>query len=174
MPIGRYVAALVDFVVWVVTMGAAAWTTDTAVRFGLGWSSPAPLEHRDAVTILAVGFGAFVANLCLAAYAARGRSPGKALLGLKLVAADSFEKPGWARGLVRSSFQAGPYLGGFTVFTGVHDAFAGTRIVTRDERRRVDSLGLDDEDLGVPAWKVGLAVLLHGFFAFVFMMIAAL
>jgi hypothetical protein len=174
VPTGRYLAALVDFVVWAVTMGAAAWTTDTAVRVGLGWSSPAPLEHRDAVTILSIGFGAFVANLCVAAYAARSRSPGKALFGLKLVAADSFEKPGWARGLVRSSFQAGPYLGGITVLTGVHDAFAGTRIVSRDERRPVDPLGLDDEDLGVPAWKVGLAVLLHGFFAFVFMMIAAL
>ena len=33
------------------------------VRFGLGWPSPAPIEHRDTVTILTVGFGALVANL---------------------------------------------------------------------------------------------------------------
>jgi len=174
VPIGRYLAALVDFPIWALTMGAAAWTTDTVVRVGLGWPSPAPIEHRDTVTILSIAFGALVANLCLAAYAARGRSPGKALFGLHVVAADTFEKPGWARGLVRSSLQAGPYMGGLTVLTGLHDRFAGTRIVSRDERRPVDPLGLDVEDLGVPTWKVGAAGLLHAFFAFVFMVIAAL
>ncbi len=174
MPTGRFVAALIDFAAWAVTMGVVAWTTDTVVRFGLGWPSPAPIEHRDTVTILSIGSGALVANLCLAAYAAHGRSPGKALLGLKLVESDTFEPPGWARGFVRSSLQAGPYLGALTVLTGLHDRFAGTRIVSADERRPPDPLDLDDDDLGAPAWKVGAAVVLHAFFAFVFMIIAAL
>jgi hypothetical protein len=33
---------------------------------------------------------------------------------------------------------------------------------------------IEDPDVEVAGWKVGLAVLLHGFFAFVFMLIAAL
>ncbi len=174
MPIGRFIAALIDFPVWAITMGAAAWTTDTVVRFELGWPSPAPIEHRDTVTILSIGIGALIANLCLAACAAGGRSPGKALFGLKVVTADTFERPGWARGLVRSSLQAGPFLGALTVLTGLHDRFAGTRIVKRDERRPTNLVGLDDDDLGVPTWRVGAAVLLHAFFAFVFMLVAAL
>jgi uncharacterized RDD family membrane protein YckC len=145
------------------------------VRFGLGWPSPAPVDHSDTVTFLSVGFGALVASLSLAAYAAGGRSPGKALFGLKVVTADTFEKPGWARGLVRSSLQAGPGWGALTVLTGLHDRFAGTGIVRADDRRPVNDLQeLDDDDLGVAPWKVGAAVLLHAFFAFVFMIIAAL
>jgi len=156
-------------------MGAATWTTDTVVRFGLGWPSPAPVDSRDTLTIISVGCGALFANLCLAAYAANGRSPGKALLGLRLVAVDAIGRPGWGRGLVRSSLQAGPYMGALTILTGIHDAFAGTRIIAEEERRYVERLVQElDDDGFVASWKVGLAVLLHGFFAFVFMMIAAL
>ncbi len=175
-PPGRFIAAFIDFFVWAVTMGVATWTTDTVVRFALGWPSPAPLEYRDTLTILSVGCGAFCANLCLAGYAARGRSPGKALLGLRLVAAGDPDRPGWGRGLVRSSLQAGPYMGALTVLTGLHDVFAGTRIVAVDERRAVDRVthDQDDEGSGIALWKVGLAVLVHAFFAFVWMIIAAL
>jgi hypothetical protein len=145
------------------------------VRVALGWPSPAPVDHRDTVTMVSVGCGALIANLALAAFAARGRSPGKALLGLTLVARQDGERPGWWRGLVRSSLQAGPYAGALTVLTGVHDRFAGTQIVDADGARWLGRVReIEDPDVEVAGWKVGLAVLLHGFFAFVFMLIAAL
>ncbi len=175
-PPGRFIAAFVDCFVWAFTMVTAVWTTDTVARLLLSWSSPATVDHaRDTVSILSVGFGAFLSNLCLAAFAANGRSPGKPLLGLRLVGADD-DRPGWGRGLVRSSLQAGPYMGAFTVMTGLHDVFAGTRIVDPDERRPVNRLldEVDDASAGVAPWKVGLALILHLFFAFVWMMIAAL
>ena len=99
------------------------------------------------------------------------------MCGLRLVAWPGGGKPGLARGLVRSSLQAGPYMGALMVFTGAHDTFAGTRILTDEQWNRDYTLREPDPGTSrspVSAWKVALAIVLHVFVAFVYMIVAAI
>lgn len=62
------------------------------------------------------------------------------------------------------------------VLTGAHDAFAGTRIVLAKPRGTGATVGADGstDDSPVAAWKVGLAIGLHLFFALVYMIVGAI
>ena len=121
------------------------------------------------------GIAALCANLYLAVTAANGRSLGKAFQGLRLVVGESEAKPGLRRGLVRSSLEAVPYMGWLMLLTGAHDAFAGTRIVLAKPTGTEVTVGADGpiDDSPVAAWKVGVAICLHLFLTFVYMILGA-
>ena len=154
-------------------------------RAGLGVVNPTgpwPRDTRgDEVYDLLFGFAALCANVYLAISAAKGRSVGKALVGLRLVVTDRPGKPGLARGLVRSSLQAGPWMEALMVWTGARDAIAGTRIVA-DEQGAIEHDVRESEIPNgrsqVATWKVAvavaLAIALHLFSAFLYMLVAAM
>lgn len=165
-----------------VTVKLAHAVSGKPIRIG-----PEPGE----ITLYSFGFAALCANLYLAISNGAGRSVGKALTGLRLVVFPGPwpSRPGFARGLVRSALQAGPWMGALMVATGAHDAFAGTTIARVADNtawegwRRVRSAPSSKWDAAYPslrspsrmaAWKIALAVLLHLFFAMVNTVCAAL
>lgn len=99
-----------------------------------------------------------------------------AIVELRLVVGDSAAKPGLARGLVRSSLQAGPYMGALMVLSGAHDQFAGTRIVADKDvvDQAVREPAHPNRSHHVATWKVALAIVLHLFFALVYMIVGVL
>ena len=174
---GRFKSAWVDLAVWTLILVVVVGASETLARSAFGIPKPAGSHPRDELSLVAYGFAALCANLYLAVSAAKGRSVGKALLGLRLVVADDDAKPGLARGLVRSSLQALPYMGALMVLTGAHDSFAGTRIV-HAEQHRVEHFGQEcetpHEGSRVSQWKVALAIVVHLFAALVYMIVGAL
>jgi hypothetical protein len=144
-------------------------------------TGPIPNPGDFARLCLSFGVGGLCANLYLAISNGLGRSIGKTFLGLRLVvSAEHSRTPGFARGLVRSSLQAGPWMGALMLLTGAHDAFAGTTIVAAvDKSSEKEFVGTESRSLAtdvskVAAWKIALAVFLHVFFVYVFVFACAL
>ncbi len=176
-PPGRFKSAWADLVVWTTILWFGTWAFDKIARAGLGVPLSTGPDPRDGLGLLSFGFAALCANVYLAISAAIGQSVGKALFGLRLIVADRPAKPGLARGLVRSSLQAGPWMGALMVVTGIHDTFAGTRIVADESAwhdQTVQESELLNEGPHVATWRVVLAVALHLFFPFVYMVIGAI
>jgi uncharacterized RDD family membrane protein YckC len=174
---GRLQAAFADLIVWTAIWLSLAWLTDTLVRAVRHLPPPPGPDPRDGLVVFSFGLAALFANFYLAVSAANGWSVGKSMYGLRLVAWPDGGRPGLARGLVRSSLQGGPYMGLVTVWTGAHDTFAGTRIVTNQQWNRDYTLSEPDRENDtsrVPAWKVAFAIVLHVFFAFVYVIVAAI
>jgi len=140
-------------------------------------------DPRDEISVLAGGLAAVLANMYLAIANGAGRSLGKALNGLRLVVAvgSHVATPGFARGLVRSSLQAGPWMGIVMYYTGAHDRFAGTTILQEvdDSPLRQDSgVGAFADNMPnappMATWKIALAVVIHLFCGIVYMFVGAL
>ena len=135
---GRYKSAFADLIVWLLIYHLVARMTGTLTD-AIGFVyHPGPFQFNSIqgkVFLVMVGFCVLCANGYLAISAVNGRSIGKALFGLRVVVADRPGKPGLARGLVRSAFQRGPYMGALMVVTGFHDAIAGTRVVPMNKVR---------------------------------------
>jgi uncharacterized RDD family membrane protein YckC len=170
----RYVSALIDLAVWTIVLWLVWQGTMELAYARLGRPIHTGRDARDEITVLSFGFSALCANLYLAISNGAGRSVGKALTGLRLVAfAGQYPaRPGFARGLVRSALQAGPYMGVIMVATGFHDAFVGTTIV---QASKWDTPHPNPPILlRIPAWKIASAVFLHLFFAMVYVVIGAL
>jgi len=149
------------------------------------------VDPQDEITVLSGGFAALCANLYLAISNGMGRSVGKALTGLRLVtfAGPYPFKPGFARGLVRSALQAGPWMGAVMVAWGAHDRFAGTTIVQITDSaawerwwrdRSISSAPCDAPNASlsnprrIAIWKIAIAVVLHLFFVLVYMIVGAI
>jgi uncharacterized RDD family membrane protein YckC len=168
----RNVSALVDLVVWTAVLALVAWiTTELAYAF-LG--RPVHTEgrdNRDEISVASFGFAALCANLYLALSNGAGRSVGKAFCGLRLVVfvGPYPARPGFARGLVRSALQSGPWMGAIMWLTDFHDAFAGTTIV------EASKVGLPASNPPqIAGWKIAAAVLIHLFFAMVYVVVGAI
>ena len=181
---GRFKSAFADLIVWWLILFFVFWMSgELAAALGVvNPPGPRPRDTRgDEVYDLLFGFAALCANGYLAISAAIGRSIGKDHFGLRLVVADCPGKPGLTRGLVRSSLQAGPYMGALMVVTGLHDAIAGTRIVA-DEQGAIEHTVRESEIPNgrsqVATWKralvVALAIALHLFSALLYIIVAAL
>ena len=178
---GRFKSAFEDLIVWWLILFLIFWMTgELAAALGVvNPPGPRPRDTRgDEVYDLLFGFAALCANGYLAISAVNGRSIGKALFGLRLVVADRPGKPGLARGLVRSSLQACPYMAALMVVTGFHDAIAGTRVVA-DEQDAIEHAVRESE---IPngrsqaaTWEralvVILAIALHLFSVFLWMLL---
>lgn len=176
----RLTSAFIDLLVWTTIWLLLTVLLSALVRRMLGIAIPAGPDTRDTATVFCSGVGALFANLYLAISNGAGRSIGKAVTGLRLGVLSNHRmmSPGFARGLLRSALQAGPWMGALMVLTGWHDAIAGTTIVRvtgiydghgpRPEATR--RLHLPP----IAAWKIVMAVLLHAFFAFVFVLMSAI
>jgi uncharacterized RDD family membrane protein YckC len=180
----RVYSAAIDFVVWWLVVALVFVSSEELLRPALGIPGPAGPDPRDALTIYFVGFGVVCANLYLAVSNGRGRSIGKALTGLRLIARGAHPpaKPGFLRGFVRSAVTAPPYLGLALAAAGPHDAMAGTSIcrVSDDaiwdgSRFRTDESALASSTApGIALWKIVVAVLVHAVVPFFYMIVAAL
>jgi len=176
-PLGRrLLSAVVDFVVWTTIWLPGIWLISDIGHLALG--VPSEWESADTITLVSVGLGTLLANAYLAVSNGLGQSVGKAVTGLRLIVSDDGSAvPGLARGVVRSSLQAGPYMGALMVVTGLHDRFARTRIVTgaRVPDPEPERAGTATARVpGPPTSTIVVAVGLHLFFAFVFMVVAVL
>lgn len=179
----RFASAAVDLVLWtgIWILGMLLFTEIGYAVFGKPIQTGN--DPRNEITVLAGGISAVCANLYLAIANGAGRSLGKALNGLRLVVivGPHVARPGFARGLVRSALQAGPWMGIVMYCTGVHDRFAGTTIIQEvdDSPLRQDS-GVDafaDDMPNAPPiaiWKIALAVVIHLFCGIVYMFVGAL
>lgn len=169
---GRLGAAFIDLVAWTTIWLLVGWATDEIVHLSVP-RSPGP--PPDVVDVVAFGFGALCANLYLAMSAAQGRSLGKAMVGVRLIEATDGGRPGWARGIIRSSMQAGPFMGALMIVTGAHDRLAGTRIVLDQYQPAAPARRTDHRNhvAGVATWKIMLAVIFHLFCAPVYTILLA-
>ena len=179
LPYRRILSALIDLVVWMMVLIGTMGVLLGLARIALGIRPPFEVE------LCLYGIGALCANLYLAISNGTGRSVGKALTGLRLVVfvGQYPVRPGFARGLVRSSLQAGPCMGALMFCAGLHDTIAGTKIVQvvdatawdRWEARSISSLNSDAvfPNVACPPriaiWKIAMAVLFHLFSAMVYM-----
>lgn len=185
----RVLSALVDLVVWVAVVYLVWFVTSelaASASFGrlIGFGGSYPPDEE---VLYYGGFSFLCANLYLGISNGAGRSVGKALTGLRLVVfvGPYPARPGFARGLVRSALQ-NPVIGAVMVATGAHNAFSGTTIArvadhTASEGwwggRSLSSSKWDPAYASLPsppriaAWKIAVAVLLHLFFATVFVLI---
>lgn len=173
----RMTSAFVDLLVWTAIWLLLAVSLSALVHRMFGIAIPTGSDTRDTASVICSGIGALSANLYLAISNGAGRSIGKAVTGLRLAVRSDHHMltPGFARGLLRSSLQAGPWMGALMVLTGWHDAVAGTTIARFTE---IDIQHSSRSEAArcprIAAWKIMLATLLHGFFGFVYVVISAI
>jgi hypothetical protein len=179
----RFFSALIDLVIWATVLLVTVVTINALAHIALlGIPTPTEIRRYDYYVFwFSNGIGALCGNLYLAIANGAGRSVGKALTGLRLVifVGQYPVRPGFARGLVRSGLQTGPYMGALMLLTGWHDTIAGTKIVQvadatawdRWEAGSTSSLNSKavfpnvPRPLRIAPWKITMAVLSHLFFA---------
>lgn len=131
--IARWTSAAIDLVVWYAIWAGGSTFYDI-------WRQGESKIVKDEFTMVAGGLFALLANMYLAVGAASGASLGKLIMRLRLVSirGHSISRPGISRGLVRSAYQAIPWIGVAMTISGLHDKVADTRIIS--SRLPLDSL----------------------------------
>ncbi|HEX8347990.1 MAG TPA: RDD family protein [Actinoplanes sp.] len=140
-PVSRAIAYLLDILVVAVLVTGGAAVVDLIARFlGARWH-----ELAGAVTsAFLVALPALLAAYCALFWALAGRTPGMAMLGLRVVAIRS-ERLSWPAALLRALVLAYFPIGATWALVdrrrqAVHDKVAGTAVVRAPSSRRPPSV----------------------------------